>query len=33
MAAVPKQHLTNLYDNMKGRLQAVVESGGDLTKY
>lgn len=33
MAAVPKQHLTNLYDSMKGRLQAVVESGGDLTKY
>jgi hypothetical protein len=33
MAAVPKEHLTNLYDSMKNRLQAVVQSGGDLTKY
>jgi transposase len=33
MAEVPPHHLTNLYASMKDRLQAVVESGGGLTKY
>jgi transposase len=33
MAAVPKQHLVNMFDGMKNRLQAVVDCGGDLTKY
>lgn len=33
IAAVPKQHLVNLCDSMKKRLQAVVAAEGDLTKY
>jgi hypothetical protein len=33
IAAVPKEHLVNLCDSMKSRLQAVVEVQGDLTKY
>jgi hypothetical protein len=33
IAAVPKQHLVNLCDSIKKRLQAVVATEGDLSKY
>lgn len=33
LAAVPKQHLTNLYKSMKNRLAAVVENGGGPTRW
>lgn len=33
IAAVPKQHLTNLYASMHKRLTAVVANGGGPTKY
>lgn len=33
LAALPKQHLTNLYASMKGRMDAVVAAGGGSTKY
>lgn len=33
IAAVPKQHLSNLFDSMRSRLEDVLENGGGATKH